>query len=195
MTTPTWKPFIPPRLTCSNFRARDWVCPIDGQRGVTAYHEAGHIVVGRVLGMNPVLATIKPSDDAWGGVYCSQFAGYAFRGSLEAVMFSLAGNVVEDLWFDRTEPEIWWEPESHLFGMSHDYRCAIEALHLLAPSDLETAWIDACTRLRRFLNFRSTRCALGRLAALLDAHETIDDTKIHSIPVLGGWHLLLGRSN
>lgn len=87
------------------------------ERRSAAVHEAGHLVVGRFVGLRDVDAWIFPRPEAgvdqktWGGK--AEFSSTQVQRlpALERRMFAVAGSVAERCWRrEFVDPWLWQEP-------------------------------------------------------------------------------------
>lgn len=153
------------------------------ERTVTAWHEAGHAVVGMATTGNVASATIEATGDALGWVdrerlewwTAEQLAarrhelspGRFLLGALAAARFAIAGNAAEGI-LQRRTVETWSPP---------DHRSALEFCGLIYPDATRIVFERECTATRRWL--LQHRAHLSAIAAALLTHGTVDRDGLH----------------
>jgi hypothetical protein len=147
----------------------------DADQQATAYHEAGHSVVGVLLGAKVRYATLETEQDGHlGEVEMHWPARVAATQSTDPIRAILAGPVAEAVYRNLA-----WEVVARGPG-SQDLRQAFAIAAEYDWSNLKfAAWMRTeGDRMQRFLVRDNTWAAVSAVADLLLAHETLEHDAI-----------------
>jgi ATP-dependent Zn protease len=161
------------------------------QKRATAYHEAGHAVIGRVLGMTCGGATILPDyDEGIAGHSISRdersIADWECRGRSRwvsmfraRIMMLMAGR--------ESEIECFGRGETAVFGDGNDLR---EIYLTISEADVPDEAFLARLRVKTRGLVRRHRRAITQVAAALMKHGSLDEQQIDAIVTASGVRLV-----
>jgi hypothetical protein len=164
------------------------ICETPGERLRTAYHEAGHAIVGRLAGLNVVSATIKPKSNTAGHV---MFEKHAENPVVDGVV-DLAGKYAEELLLNGDPRHPWQVPVGHRKrGASSDHKNVRDRIirHVGRPLGDGRYLVrksDARAFRRKLESEAKTlvleyRDAISRVAEALIVHETLTSAEIDAL--------------
>jgi hypothetical protein len=196
-----WKWYVPPRVTRRSRRG-DWGPPFDDAMvGCTAYHEAAHAIVATSFGRSCSAITIVPDADTLGRCTTRPFSGFELGpdgvramvrrspvrdwiawAAFATVAIGLAGHAAEFLWFEEEchPSDLWGIGECIGEPELIESEALSRALFLESPNDEHASelFTMAAVRVVQFLNRRSSRLALGRIAHALDGCRSLSVEQI-----------------
>lgn len=147
------------------------------QRIVTAYHEAGHAVIGRVLGLPCGLATIVPDHDSSGHALTptpeETLSAWEREGKLRDMPSTIVGRIISVM--AGAEAEIAILGKSSV-GDGADRREIAMMLDAIGQRSLESAMRKKTAAL-----VRRHHELIEKVAQALLAHETLDAEAINAI--------------
>lgn len=147
----------------------------DADQQATAYHEAGHSVLGVLLGATVRYATLESEQDGHlGEVEIHWPTRFAATRSTDPLRAILAGPVAEALYRNLAWQEVARGPGSQ------DLRQALAIASEYGWSNVKAiAWLQAeGDRLREFLDRADVWAAVSAVADLLLAHDTLEHEEI-----------------
>ena len=163
-------------------------------RRSTAYHEAGHAVIGRVLGLTCGGATIVPDYDEGSAGHAVTYVersieNWHCRGRLRWVSMFRA-RILMLAAGRESEIECLGTSDNGVFGDADDLReISITLPEVLAEGDVPEE-VLARLRVKARGLVRRHRRAIAKVAAALMRHSTLDAQQIDAIVVASGVRLV-----
>jgi hypothetical protein len=159
-----------------------------GERMRTAYHEAGHAVVGRLLSIPIIYVTIKPSENSVGHVRHAPLN----QNFEHDVLFSVAGEISEKILLPETLEEKMWRRKQRRIGARSDHKEAkTAASNLIGTITHDGQWriVHKDERRRAILKLRrkaeqlvlKNKLAIERVASALIEEETLSGQRLDDI--------------
>lgn len=197
--TPRWHRVIPPEVVPG---APPWQPKLRYRKRLikTAFHEAGHCLVGLALGRQIASATIVAKGRFLGrvipaGENCDDVRNLmlesgdptlqaaAIQSLFGEICFMLAGHVVESLWFDGDPPETAeWFGIGNIYGGDLMQADDLVTLAFGNSHDGHRFYETAGRRVMNFLKRTPQRESLARLADRLLSEGTLGADEVHSVP-------------